>query len=191
MAIDARPRCDWAFGSEAECAYHDTEWGKAVHGDDALFELLCLEGAQAGLSWRSVLIRREAYRAAFHGFRIARVAAMAEEELAACLANPGLIRNRQKIASVRANARAAQALGAGGLDALLWSFVGGVPQINAWRSRAEVPAQTAASIAMSKALKRAGFAFVGSTIGYALMQAGGMVNDHLTGCFCYPAARKA
>ncbi|MDE2514887.1 MAG: DNA-3-methyladenine glycosylase I [Rhodospirillales bacterium] len=191
MPIDARPRCDWALGSEAECAYHDAEWGVPVHGDDALFELLTLEGAQAGLSWRTVLIRRDAYRAAFHGFRIAQVAAMTDDALAACLENPGLIRHRQKIASVRTNARAALALGEGGLDRLLWGFVDGVPVVNAPASRAEVPAETPASRAMSKALRKAGFSFVGSTICYALMQAGGMVNDHLTGCFRYPAARKA
>ena len=183
--MDARPRCDWALGSEAECDYHDREWGVPLRGDDALFELLSLEGAQAGLSWRSVLIRRDAYRAAFHGFRIARVAAMSDAELAACLENPGLIRNRLKIASVRSNAQAALALAGqpGGFDGFLWSFVDGKPRRNARAHRGEVPAETPTSAAMSKALKRAGFSFVGSTICYAFMQASGMVDDHVLTCF--------
>ena len=162
--------------------YHDTEWGVPHRGDDTLFELLCLEGAQAGLSWRSVLIRREGYRAAFHGFDIARVAGMTDEELADVLATGAIIRNRLKVWSVRDNARAALAV-PGGLDSYFWEFAGGVPLVNRWASQNEVPATTAASDALSKDLKRRGFRFVGSTICYAFMQASGMVNDHAIGCF--------
>lgn len=178
-------RCDWAKGTDAMRAYHDREWGVPLHGDAALFEFLVLEGAQAGLSWRTVLERRAGYRAVFHDYDIVRVAAMTDEELAVVLADPGIIRNRQKVASVRANARAAQAAIAehGSLDAYLWSFVGGTPIINAWASAAEVPSRTELSDAMSRALRKRGFGFVGSTICYAFMQATGMVDDHLTCCF--------
>ncbi len=166
-------------------AYHDQEWGVPLHGDVALFEFLVLEGAQAGLSWRTVLDRRDAYRTAFHGYDITRIAAMSDEELAAVLAGGGIIRNRLKVWSVRTNARAALAAIAehGSLDAYLWSFVDHVPVVNAWRSAAEVPAHTALSDAMSRALRKRGFGFVGSTICYAFMQATGMVDDHLSGCF--------
>lgn len=178
-------RCDWATGSDAMRAYHDDEWGVPLHGDAALFEFLVLEGAQAGLSWRTVLDRRAGYRRAFHGYDIPRIAAMTDEELAAVLADPGIIRNRQKVSSVRANARAALAASAehGSLDAYLWSFVGGTPIVNAWASAAEVPARTELSDTMSRALRKRGFGFVGSTICYAFMQATGMVDDHLTCCF--------
>ena len=166
-------------------AYHDSEWGVPVHDDTALFELLTLEGAQAGLSWRTVLVRREAYRAAYHGFEIARVAAMTDAELAGLLTDSPLIRNRLKIYSVRDNARAALAVmeAHGSLDRYLWSLVGGAPVRNGWTDRSLVPAMTPVSDAMSKALKKAGFRFVGSTICYAFMQASGMVDDHLTSCF--------
>jgi DNA-3-methyladenine glycosylase I len=166
-------------------AYHDREWGVPQHDDTALFELLTLEGAQAGLSWRTVLARRDGYRTAYHGFDIARVAAMTDAELEGLLADSPLIRNRLKIFSVRDNARAALAAVAqhGSLDRYLWSFVGGVPVRNGWTERAQVPATTAVSDAMSKALKKAGFRFVGSTICYAFMQATGMVDDHLVDCF--------
>lgn len=163
-------------------AYHDTEWGVPHHGDHALFEMLSLEGAQAGLSWRTVLARRDAYRAAFHGFDVEKVAAMADAELERLLVASGLIRNRLKVHSVRANARAALGLNAG-LDHYLWSFVGHRPVRNAWTDGSQVPATTPASDAMSKALRRAGFRFAGSTICYALMQATGMVDDHLITCF--------
>jgi DNA-3-methyladenine glycosylase I len=178
-------RCDWATGSDAMRAYHDHEWGVPLHGDAALFEFLVLEGAQAGLSWRSVLDRRSGYRAVFHDYDIARIAAMTDAELAAVLVDPRIIRNRLKVASVRANARAAQAVAAehGSLDAYLWSFVDGAPIVNAWASAAEVPARTELSDAMSRALRKRGFGFVGSTICYAFMQATGMVDDHLTCCF--------
>jgi DNA-3-methyladenine glycosylase I len=179
-------RCAWAAAGDAVMqAYHDTEWGVPQHDDRALFELLTLEGAQAGLSWRTVLVRREAYRAAFHGFDIGRVAAMTDAELETLLVDSALIRNRLKIFSVRGNAVAALAAVAtyGSLDGYFWSFVGGETIRNDWTER--VPAFTAVSDAMSKALKRVGFRFVGSTICYAFMQATGMVDDHSTCCFRY------
>jgi DNA-3-methyladenine glycosylase I len=166
-------------------AYHDTEWGVPHHSDTALFELLTLEGAQAGLSWRTVLARRDAYRAAYHGFDISRVAVMSDGELETLLAASPLIRNRLKIFSVRDNARTALSVirEAGNLDAYLWSFSGGAPVVNRWTEPSQVPATTPQSDAMSKALRKRGFRFVGSTICYAFMQATGMVNDHLTSCF--------
>jgi len=177
-------RCTWADGSVMMRAYHDAEWGVPQHDDRALFEMLTLEGAQAGLSWQIVLARRAAYRAAFHDFDIPRVAAMTDAELAALLAESGLIRNRLKIASVRGNAHAAQGVIAlhGSLDRFLWSFVDGRPIVNGWTRQDQVPARTEASDRMSKALRKLGFRFVGSTICYAFMQATGMVNDHLPGC---------
>jgi len=165
--------------------YHDTEWGVPTYGDDTLFELLTLEGAQAGLSWRTVLARRAAYRQAYHGFEIARVAAMTDAELEHLIAHSTLIRNRLKIYSVRDNARAALSLKPG-LDSFLWSFVDHRPVRNRWTTAAEVPTTTPVSDEISKALKKKGFRFVGSTICYALMQASGMVNDHLPGCVCAP-----
>ena len=179
-------RCHWAETADAQMqAYHDTEWGVPQHDDRALFELLTLEGAQAGLSWRTVLLRRQAYRDAYHGFDVERVAAMQDAELERLLVASGLIRNRLKVYSVRDNARAGLAATArcGSLDRYLWSFVGHAPIRNRWTERGEVPVTTAASDAMSKALKQAGFRFVGSTICYALMQACGMVNDHVQRCF--------
>lgn len=180
-----RIRCHWASDGELMQAYHDTEWGVPLHDDRALFEFLCLEGAQAGLSWRTVLHKRDHYRRAFHDFDIARVAAMKDRELEKLLLDPGLIRNRLKIFSVRDNAGAAlDAIGEhGSLDAYLWSFVDGKPIRNAWRTLGEVPASTPVSDRMSKALKKRGFRFVGTTICYAFMQATGMVNDHLVECF--------
>jgi DNA-3-methyladenine glycosylase I len=179
-------RCHWAETADATMqAYHDTEWGVPHHDDRALFELLTLEGAQAGLSWRTILNRRDAYRTAYHGFDIERVAAMTDGELEALLADSPLIRNRLKIFSVRDNARAALAAIARhrSLDQYLWSFVSGEPVRNGWTERGQVPATTPVSDAMSKALKKAGFRFVGSTICYAFMQATGMVDDHLVTCF--------
>ncbi len=166
-------------------AYHDHEWGVPHHEDRTLFELLTLEGAQAGLSWRTVLVRRDAYRAAYHGFDIAEIAAMTDADLETLLAASPLIRNRLKIFSVRDNARAALTAAAphGSLDRYLWSFVGHTPIRNRWTDRCQVPATTAVSDTMSKALKQAGFRFVGSTICYAFMQATGMVDDHLVTCF--------
>jgi DNA-3-methyladenine glycosylase I len=199
MAEDSRKRCAWAGAgaNDRMRAYHDEEWGVPLHDDRRLFEFLCLEGAQAGLSWRTVLDKRDNYRRAFHDFDIAACAELADAQLASLLADPGLIRNRLKIASVRGNARAAlEAIGqAGSLDAFLWQFVGGTPVRNAWRSSAEVPATTPASDRMSRELRRRGFRFVGSTICYAFMQATGMVDDHLASCFRHgattPRRRKA
>ncbi len=170
-------------------AYHDSEWGVPQHDDRALFELLTLEGAQAGLSWRTVLARRAAYRQAYYGFDIARVAAMTDAALEGLCADSPLIRNRLKIFSVRENARAARAAADrhGSLDRYLWGFVDGAPIRNRWIGRGEVPATTAVSDAMSKGMKRDGFRFVGSTICYAFMQASGMVDDHVVGCFRHAA----
>ena len=175
-------RCKWAEGDDATMrAYHDTEWGIPEHADQKLFEMLTLEGAQAGLSWRTVLMRRDAYRESYHGFDIARVAAMTDAELETQLTSSGLIRNRLKIYSVRENARAA--LTVGSLDAYLWSLASGAPLVNRWTTSSQVPATTPASDLMSKTLRKKGFRFVGSTICYAFMQATGMVDDHLTTCF--------
>jgi len=181
-------RCAWAADTDAAMlAYHDREWGVPHHDDSALFELLTLEGAQAGLSWRTILARREEYRRAFRGFDIARVAGMRDASLENLLASSGIIRNRLKIWSVRDNARTAlDVIGEhGSLDAYLWSFVDGKPLVNGWTDGNQVPAKTELSDRMSKALIKRGFRFVGSTICYAFMQATGMVNDHLVSCFRY------
>ena len=181
-------RCAWAEGGDAAMlAYHDREWGVPHHDDRALFELLTLEGAQAGLSWRTILARRDEYRGAYHDFDIERVAKMRDAQLEKLLASSGIIRNRLKVFSVRDNARAALAAAKehGSFDAYLWSFVGGNPMVNHWTQSGQVPATTEHSDRMSKALKKRGFRFVGSTICYAFMQATGMVNDHLAGCFRY------
>ena len=188
---DGRIRCNWAIGGSVDLTYrnyHDDEWGVPVRDDRRLFEFIVLEGAQAGLSWRTVLDKRDNYRRAFHGFDIARVAAMRDSALEKLLLDPGLIRNRLKIFSARDNARAALEVIAefGSLDKYLWSFVDGKPLLNDWPDHSAVPASTAQSDAMSKALRKRGFRFVGTTICYAFMQATGMVNDHLPGCFCHP-----
>jgi DNA-3-methyladenine glycosylase I len=167
--------------------YHDHEWGVPLHDNRRLFEMLVLEGAQAGLSWLTILRRREGYRKAFAGFDPHLVAAFDDTDTTRLLADPGIIRNRLKIASAISNARAVLEVQAryGSLDSFLWSFVDGRPIRNRWKSMAEIPARTLLSDAISKELKRHGFNFVGSTICYAHMQATGMVNDHLTGCFRY------
>jgi DNA-3-methyladenine glycosylase I len=178
-------RCSWAENADATMqAYHDTEWGVPHHDDRALFELITLEGAQAGLSWRTVLARRDAYRRVFHGFDIARVAVMDDAELTSILTDSGVIRHRLKIWSVRDNARVALEVisEAGSLDAWLWSFVDHKPIVNHWRVAAQVPATSDISDRMSKACRKRGFRFVGSTICYAFMQATGMVDDHLVTC---------
>jgi DNA-3-methyladenine glycosylase I len=178
-------RCSWAENADAVMqAYHDTEWGVPHHDDRALFELLTLEGAQAGLSWRTVLARREAYRTAFHGFDIARVAAMTDAELMTVLTDSTVIRHRLKIWSARDNAQVALAVieEHGSLDRWLWSFVDGQPIVNRWRDMKQVPATTELSDHMSKTLRKRGFRFVGSTICYAFMQATGMIDDHLATC---------
>lgn len=170
-------RCAWAGSDPLYLAYHDLEWGVPVHDDRALFEFLILEGAQAGLSWLTILKKRAAYRAAFDGFEPAAVAAYDDARVAGLLANPGIVRNRAKIASAISNARAfMQVQGEfGSFSTYIWQFVGGQPIQNAWPSLAQVPAETAESKAMSKDLKRRGFNFVGPTICYAFMQAVGMV----------------
>jgi DNA-3-methyladenine glycosylase I len=164
--------------------YHDHEWGRPVHDDRALYEFLVLEGMQAGLSWEIILKRREVMRAAFDGFDPAIVAAYGPDKIEALLKDPALIRNRLKINAAVQNARAFLAVQAeyGSFDAFIWTFVGGVPRVNAWTGMGDIPAKTPESEAMSRALRQKGFAFVGPTICYAFMQATGMVNDHLTGC---------
>ncbi|MCB5191289.1 DNA-3-methyladenine glycosylase I [Methylobacillus arboreus] len=181
-----RCRCGWAKGP-LDVVYHDTEWGVPVHDDRLLFEFLVLEGAQAGLSWSTVLKKREHYRKVFDQFEIARVAAYDADKVAALLADPGIIRNRLKVAAAIGNARAALGVQAkyGSLDAFLWQFVQGKPQVNHRLGMAEIPASTEVSDRMSKVLQQHGFKFVGSTICYAFMQAIGMVNDHTVDCFRY------
>ncbi|MGH9618091.1 MAG: DNA-3-methyladenine glycosylase I [Bryobacteraceae bacterium] len=184
---DGRKRCAWAGGDALMLAYHDCEWGLPLHDDDALFELLILEGAQAGLSWSTILNKREAYRKAFDGFDARKIARYREPKIAALLANPGIVRNRLKIRATVRNAQAFLALQKefGSFDSYLWAFVGGRPLQNRRKRIADVPARTAQSDALSKDLCKRGFAFVGSSICYAFMQASGMVNDHLTTCFRY------
>jgi DNA-3-methyladenine glycosylase I len=183
---DGWPRCAWGASTPAMLAYHDTEWGVPLHDDRALFELLTLEGAQAGLSWRTILDRRAAYRDAFHGFEIARVARMRDAALEKVLVESGVVRNRLKVFSVRDNARVALAAieEAASFDAFLWGFVEGRPIVNQWTEAGQVPARTEVSDRMSRDLKKRGFRFVGSTICYAFMHATGMVDDHLTTCWC-------
>ncbi len=179
-------RCEWAR-TEPSIAYHDTEWGVPLHDDRGLFEFLILEGAQAGLSWETILKKRDNFRAAFDKFDIRAVARYDGRKVQTMLRNPGIIRNRLKIQAAIANARAALAVQQefGSLDAYLWRFVGGRPRLNRRRSLREIPARTPESEAMSKDLSRRGFRFVGPTICYAFMQAVGMVNDHTVTCFRY------
>lgn len=184
--------CPWCVGFDLYREYHDNEWGKPLHDDRALFELLILEGAQAGLSWATVLKKREHYRKVFDGFRPEIIAAYDDAKVAELLADPGIIRNRAKVAATIQNAKSYLALTQTGqtFSQFLWGFVGRRPIQNAWSSLLEVPAKTAQSNAMSKALSRAGFKFVGSTICYAFMQASGMVNDHLVTCPQHTKARQ-
>ena len=181
-----RVRCVWA-NNDLALDYHDREWGVPLHDDRGLFEFLILEGAQAGLSWDTILRKRDNYRAAFDRFDPRKIAKYGAREKAALLKNAGIIRNRLKIEASIANARATLEVQKefGSLDAYLWQFVGGKPKRNAWRSHRDLPAFTPESDAMSKDLRKRGFSFVGSTICYALMQATGMVNDHLVTCFRY------
>jgi DNA-3-methyladenine glycosylase I len=178
-------RCSWAGQDALYLAYHDREWGVPVHDDRLLFEFLILEGAQAGLSWRTILGKRERYREVFAGFEPAKVARFDARKLERLLADPGIVRNRAKVASAVANARAFLAVQkeCGSFDRYLWAFVGGAPIQNRWRTLAEVPAETAESRALSKDLRGRGFNFIGPTICYAFMQAVGMVNDHSVDCF--------
>jgi DNA-3-methyladenine glycosylase I len=183
---DRRVRCPWgAWADPAYVRYHDEEWGVPSHDDRHLFEMLVLEGAQAGLSWSTILHKRDGYRRAFDGFDPMAVAAYGEADVARLLADPGVVRNRLKIVAAIANARAtleAQA-SEGSFDALVWSFVGGRPVVNAPRRAGDVPAETDASRAMSRQLKRRGFRFVGPTVCYSFMEAIGLVNDHTVDCF--------
>ena len=181
---DGKLRCAWCPPDPVYVAYHDTEWGVALRADQPLFEMLCLEGAQAGLSWITILRKRPAYRKAFGRFDARRIAAYDAKKLRALLADPGIVRNRLKIHGTVKNARAFLAVQEefGSFDAYLWPFVGGAPKINRPRTMKDVPASTPESDALSKDLKKRGFTFVGSTICYAYMQAVGLVNDHLVGC---------
>lgn len=178
-------RCGWCGDDPLYCAYHDSEWGVPLHDDRALFEFLILEGAQAGLSWITILRKRENYRAAFDGFDAARIARYDADKIESLLQNPGIVRNRLKVEAAVTNARKFLEVQAefGSFDAFIWRFVDGRPKQNAWHSLADIPASTKESDAMSKELKRRGFKFVGSTICYAHMQATGMVNDHIVDCF--------
>ena len=187
-----KTRCPWPTNEELYLKYHDEEWGVPVHDDRHLFEMLILEGAQAGLSWLTILRKREAYRRAFANFDAETVAAWSEPEVQRLLADGGIVRNRLKIESAIKNARGVLKIREefGSLDAYLWGFVDHRPRQNAWRTLAEVPARTEQSDAMGKDLKRRGFNFVGSTICYAFMQAVGMVNDHVTSCCRYGAIRQ-
>ncbi|MEU3185256.1 DNA-3-methyladenine glycosylase I [Streptomyces sp. NPDC006923] len=179
---DGRARCPWGLSTEDYVAYHDAEWGRPVHGDDALFERLCLEAFQSGLSWITILRRREGFRAAFASFRIASVAQFGEGDRERLLADPGIIRNRAKIDATLANARVLDAWSPGELEALIWSYAPDPAKRPAPRTTADVPAVTDESTALAKTLKKRGIRFVGPTTAYALMQACGLVNDHLAGC---------
>jgi len=187
-----KPRCQWA-NTELSIVYHDTEWGVPCHDDRALFELLILEGAQAGLSWSTILNKRAAYQRAFDHFDPRRVARYDSRKVKQLLANPEIVRNRLKIAASIRNAEAYLEVQKefGSFDAYVWRFVGNRPVQNARRALGEVPARTAESDAMSKDLAKRGFKFVGSTICYAFMQATGMVNDHVVGCFRYGEIKRA
>jgi DNA-3-methyladenine glycosylase I len=186
MAIPTR--CAWALTKPIHIAYHDTEWGVPLRDNRKLFEMLVLEGAQAGLAWDTILAKRENYRRAFDAFDPAKIARYDDRKVRMLLADAGIVRNRLKIDATIGNARAYLELQSSGTDLsrLLWSFVDDRPIRNAWRSSDQVPASTPVSEAISKELKRRGFRFVGSTIMYAFMQATGMVNDHLMTCFRYP-----
>jgi len=181
----ALPRCGWATSDPLYLAYHDDEWGVPVHDDRHLFEMLILEGAQAGLSWITILKRRDSYRRAFDRFDPKRVARYGEEKVAALLADPGIIRNRAKVAAAIGNAQAFLAVQKehGSFDAFLWGMMGGKPRRNRPATLKDLPAETAESRALSKELQKRGFRFVGPTICYAYMQAVGVVDDHVQGCF--------
>jgi DNA-3-methyladenine glycosylase I len=187
-------RCTWVKDDDAAMAlYHDTEWGMPVHDDRKHFEFLMLEAAQAGLSWSTVLRKREGYRLAFGGFDPEKVARFTDQDILKLALNPAIIRNRLKIGAAVKNARAFLAVREefGSFDAYCWRFVNGKPKVNRWKTTAEVPATSPESDAFSKDLKRRGFTFVGSTIMYAHMQAVGMVDDHLMGCFRYKEVQRA
>jgi len=180
-------RCSWAEGNQLEKDYHDTEWGVPVHDDNVLFEFLILEGAQAGLSWSTILNKREGYRIAMDNFDVKKIAKYDEVKVTELLDNPGIVRNKLKVNSTITNAQAFIEVQKefGSFDAYIWQFVGGEPMIQSRKTVSEVPVSTPESDAMSKDLKKRGFKFIGTTICYAYMQAMGMVNDHTTDCFCY------
>jgi len=185
-------RCAWASGdNQLTCSYHDQEWGVPVHDDRTFFEFLILEGAQAGLSWNTILNKRENYRAAFNNFEVEQIARYDRKKIQKLLSDERIVRNKLKIASAVENAKQFQRVQEefGSFDKYIWQFVGGKPKVNAWKEMRKVPARTEESDAMSKDLKKRGFNFVGSTICYAFMQATGLVNDHLVTCFRYKALR--
>ena len=187
MTSRTEVRCDWAR-TELSIPYHDAEWGLPQHDDRVLFEFLVLEGVQAGLSWETILRKRDRYRQVYDGFDPERVAHYAPKKQAALLADPGIVRNRLKVAAAVTNAKAYLSVQKefGTFDSYVWSFVGGTPLVNHWKTLKQIPASTPESDALSKDLRKRGFTFVGSTIIYAFMQAVGMVNDHVTSCFRWP-----
>lgn len=190
--IPSRARCEWVGDQPLEAAYHDEEWGVPVHDDRILFEFLTLEGAQAGLSWSTILRKRDNYRRAFEGFDPAAVARFGDDRIETLVADSGIVRHRGKIASTVDNARAFLDVQAefGSFDRYVWDFVGGSPINNEWQRLADIPARTPESERLSKDLKRRGFKFVGPTICYAFMQAVGMVNDHTTRCYRFDQIRR-
>ncbi len=187
-----KQRCPWATNDPLYILYHDHEWGVPVHNDRKLFEMLILEGAQAGLSWITILRKRENYLRAFDGLDARKVACYDQKKVRQLLSDKGIVRNRLKIEAAIQNARAFLSVKKefGSFDEYIWQFVGGKPKVNRWKSLQEIPAKSPESDAMSKALKERGFTFVGSTICYAFMQATGMVNDHVQGCFRHRAGRQ-
>ena len=189
----SKKRCEWAGTDPFYLAYHDIEWGVPVHEDRRLFEMMLLEGAQAGLAWITILRKREGYRQAFDGFDPVKIARYSDKRLEKLRDDEGIVRNRLKIAAARTNAKAFLDVRDefGSFDEFIWSFTGGEPILNHWRSLSELPATTPESDAMSRDLKKRGFKFVGSTICYAFMQAVGMVNDHVVSCFRYKELKSA
>lgn len=185
MQNDGKTRCGWAKGSDLYIKYHDEEWGTPCHDEAKLFEMLILEGQQAGLSWITILNKRENFREALDGFDPRKIALYDESKIAALMQNSGIIRNRLKVQSIVTNAKAYLELlkEFGSLDSYLWGWVGGIPVKNSWKELSKVPAQTELSDKISNDLKKRGFKFIGSTITYAFMQAVGMVDDHITSCF--------
>jgi DNA-3-methyladenine glycosylase I len=185
-------RCNWAQKNELMAKYHDEEWGKPLHDDQKLFEFLILEGMQAGLSWQTILNKREAFRKAYDDFDVKKVAEYSPEKVEELMSNAGIIRNRLKIEASINNARCFLEVAAefGSFDKYIWSFVGGEPIVNRFMTLSELPAKTELSDRISNDLRKRGFKFVGSTVVYAHMQATGMVNDHLTHCFCHPEGKK-
>lgn len=185
-------RCEWANSNPLETIYHDEEWGVPVHDDRLLFEMLILEGAQAGLSWATILKKRAGYLEAFENFEVEKVATYSEQKIAELLKNPNIVRNKLKVNATVVNAKRVLEIQKeyGSFDAYIWSFVDGKPIQNQWQQLSDVPAKTERSDKMSKSLKKKGFKFIGSTTCYAFMQAAGMVNDHVVSCFRYSEVQK-